>query len=624
MKFEMRAAQIDLARQIETVDTVKRFFDVAAGAGLNTIVMYLEDRVKTATYPYSPDVESYSEAQVREMVAYADTLGLELIPVVSPIGHTERFLRHPELAQLAELRGNIPGMFAKGTPDDMHMDTCPRLAETMAFFDAYITEVAALFPSKYFHIGFDEIHEMGFCELCKGTPVAELFGGAVKHFYDLLKGLGKEVMIWDDMLEQQPKLLELIPKDVILCAWFYQYTEQYPTARFETSSAYDYLTYYERLGYRTLACPNKRGSLDTLTTYAAKCHTMGMLLTSWEMSNHQQLAYLYPQLTYAGLLWTGKEVPGPAALEKAAAQYVDTPAAAKALATAMSAVRYCGVPLPGDKARYPLPREWEYTMENMLPLVIDVLENATGDKDVIDAYLAKLHVLQLRFRLWETGYALHEYRAGVGSLTIEELRREAAACAKQADAVTEEITALWDRLRSGLPYSSAFRNEQKMYRAAADWLVKTAENAVAGEIGRLVIRYELREFTSACKTVATVHYADGSSFEAANGTYKAMYERAVQYDYSYEIPADKVPVAVTLTVSGYGASGFRYVSANVGGKEYVPEAVLSASGQVEHAEFMLDSDTRAAMFNEQDMMQFFTNDISAKREHSVTLSMKEW
>ena len=46
--YEMRAVQIDLARQIETVETVKSFFDAAASAGMNTVVLYLEDRIKTA------------------------------------------------------------------------------------------------------------------------------------------------------------------------------------------------------------------------------------------------------------------------------------------------------------------------------------------------------------------------------------------------------------------------------------------------------------------------------------------------------------------------------------------------------------------------------------------------
>ncbi len=624
MKFDIRAAQIDLARQIETMDTVKRFFDVAAESGLNTVVMYLEDRVKTATYPYSPDVESYSEEQVRELVAYADALGLELIPVVSPVGHTERFLRHPELKHLAELRGNIPGMFAKGTPNDTHMDTCPSLPETLAFFDKYITEVAALFPSKYFHIGFDEIHEMGFCELCKGTPVAELFGGAVKHFYDLLKGLGKEVMIWDDMLEQQPRLAEMLPKDIILCAWFYQHTGQYPTARFDTSRAFDYLTYYERLGFRTLACPCRGASIDTLTTYAAKCNTLGMLQTNWEMANHRQLPMLYPVLTYVGSLWSGKELPGPDAVEKAAAKYVNTPAAAKALATAMTSVGYSGVPLPNDKARYPVPATHGYVMMNLLPLLIEELSKASGDKDVLDAYLINLRVLDARYRLWETGYALHEYRAGVGAWTCDELQRKAAQCRALADGVAQDIVALWNRLRGELPHTPQLKSAAESLKSSGAWLVDTAAKAKANDIGRLVVRFNLPEFTAACKAVITVHYADGSSFTAAEGTYKALYERSVQYDYSFEIPADKVPTAVTLTVSGYGGFGFRYVSANAGGKEYIPEAVTAVSGQVEHAEFLLDNDTRAAIFNEEEMLQFFVNDISAKREHSVTLSLKEW
>ena len=624
MKFDIRAAQIDLARQIETVETVKTFFNIAAEAGLNTIVMYLEDRVKTETYPYSPDNESYSPDQVRELVAHAEKLGLDLIPVVSPVGHTERFLRHPELKHLAELRGNIPGMFAKGTPDDEHMDTCPKLPETLAFFDKYITEVAALFPSKYFHIGFDEIHEMGFCELCKGTPVVEIFAEAVNHFHDLLVGLGKEVMIWDDMLEQQPQLMDMIPKDIILCAWFYRHTGQYPLARFDTSRAYDYLTAYERHGFRTLACPWRGASLETLTAYAAKCNTMGMLQTNWEMSNHQQLAMLYPVLTYAGALWSGKELPGNEALVKAAAQYTDTPEAAKALAAAMSSVHYVGAPLPNKDTKYPIEIEHNYVMKNQVPLLIEILSKATGRQDVLDAYLLKLRMTDVRLRLWEIGYELHEFRAGVGALTAAEIHGKATAMVPVVEALAADLYALWDRLRPGIPYTKQLKGEAVAITNSVAWLVSASETAKANEIGRLVVRFDLEEFTAACKTRVTVHYADGSTYEAANGNYKALYVQTEKYDYSFEIPADKAPTAVTLTVSGYGAVGFRFVSANVGGKEYVPAAVTAVSGQVEHAEFMLVDDSRTSMFNEQEMQQFFRSDISGKREHSVTLSLREW
>ena len=623
-KFDMRLVQIDLARQIETVETVCRFMDVAAKAGMNGILMYLEDRIKTETYPYPSDEESYSPDQIREMVAYGEKLGLELIPVVSPLGHTERFLAHEELKDLAELRGGIPGMFAKAG-STRHMDTCPNLPETKAFFSKYITEVAALFPSKYFHLGFDEVHEIGFCELCKNTPIADLFYGAVKYYYDILKDLGKEVMIWDDMTEQQPRLLELLPRDIILCAWFYQYTDRYPVARFNTSNSYDYFTHYERLGFRYIASLGWRdSSMDTLTTYAAKCNPMGMLMTVWEMSDYRQIPILYPMITYAGLLWNDGEPVGYETLVKATAQYADTKEGAKALATAISAILMECPVIPNEKASYNVPWEDGHITMAMLPLVEDALNKATGDTDVLDAYRVKIRYVKTRFHLWRTGYDLHEYRAGDGGVAIEHIRAEAAKCREEVAALHKECMDLWNRCRPGLA-SPHIERTLKAMTDSAEWLIATADKATAADIGRLVVRFDLSEFTASCTTQLTLHYADGSTYEAACGTYKAMYERVVKYDRSFEIPADKAPVAITMNVYGYGAFGFRYVSATLPGKkEYVPAAVEAVHGQVEHPEFILTPDSRASVFGEQDMLQFFVNKNSGKKENSVKIMLKEW
>lgn len=622
MKFNVRAVQIDLARQIETVDTVKKFFDVCAGAGMNTVLMYLEDRVKTKTYPYSPDEESYSPDQIRDMVAYADTLGLDLIPVVSPIGHTGRFLRHPEMKHLAELRGGIAGMFSPAG-DEHYRVTCSRLPETLAFFDAYITEVASLFPSKFFHLGFDEIHDMGYCELCKGTSVADLFYDALMHFHDLLKGLGKDTMIWDDMMEQIPGTLERLPRDIVLCPWFYEYVGQYPVARFDTSRSYDYFSYYERLGFRYLASPWRRGSVDTVTEYAAKCHPMGMLMTNWEMSDYQLLPLLYPRVDYAGALWTGKELPGNEARIHAAKKYTDTSEAAKAMSAAMSTVMGFDLRLPAEKGVYNVPSADVYGVSSAIPVLADILEKATGDADVIDSHVVRLHHLQAQTNLWRTGYALHEYRAGDGALTLDEIRVQIGNCRNEVAALRNEETALWNRCRTGIA-SPALERGLKAMETAVEYMGKTAATATAEDIGRLVVRFELPEFTSSCKTRITVNYADGTSYEAGYGIFKAGDVHQVQYDYSFEIPA-KVPQSVTLSVSGFGASGFRYVSAILPGKKcYVPAGITAVAGQVEHPEFMLTPDSRASMFNEQEMVQFFVNENSAHKDNTVTVAFKEW
>ncbi len=623
MKFEMRAVQIDLARQIETVETVKKFFDVAADSGMNTIIMYLEDRIKTETYPYASDAESYTPDQIRDFVAYADTLGLELIPVVSPIGHTDRFLKHPELQHLAELRDGIAGMFTPAGAGVYH-NTCPRLPETYAFFDKYIAEVAALFPSRYFHLGFDEIHDLGYCDACKGESVADLFVDPLLHYYELLKGMGKEIMMWDDMLEQQPAIAERLPRDIILCAWFYQHTDRYPTSRFNTGRSYDYLTEYERMGFRYLACPWLAASIDTLTDYAAKCHPMGMLMTNWEMSNHNYIPMLYPLVAYAGALWSGKLVPSPASLESVCEQFTDTKLGARALAAAVASLTFFGIGSPGEGASYPVPQEGEYTLYRQLPLLEEVLKKTTGDRDVLDAYLVKVHHMYAQYHLWHTGYLLHEYRAGDGALTLDELKNEIVACRAEVTSLRKEALSLWQYNRGDLA-CPALESQQSGMEQAVDWLEQTVAAATTSDIGRLVVRFALVEFTSACKTTLTLHYADGSEKQIARGIYKAVRDRNVYYERSFEIPASPAPVGITLTVEGYGASGFRYVSATLpDGKHYLPVAVESVAGQVEHPEFLLADDNRVSNFGEQDMLQFFVNDNSPKKTNSVKLMLKEW
>jgi hypothetical protein len=101
------ATQIDLARRKETAAEIRAFLDHAAAFGYNTVVFYLEDRIKTASYPYASDEESYTPDEMRELVRYAETLGIDIIPAVSSHSHCERFLSHEELLPMAELYGSI-------------------------------------------------------------------------------------------------------------------------------------------------------------------------------------------------------------------------------------------------------------------------------------------------------------------------------------------------------------------------------------------------------------------------------------------------------------------------------------------------------------------------------------
>ena len=66
--WTLKAVQMDLARQIEPLDRVLEFFDLAQRCGYNAVVLYLEDRIRTESYPYAAPAEFYTPEEIRRMV----------------------------------------------------------------------------------------------------------------------------------------------------------------------------------------------------------------------------------------------------------------------------------------------------------------------------------------------------------------------------------------------------------------------------------------------------------------------------------------------------------------------------------------------------------------------------
>jgi len=87
LPWQLRAVQIDLARQIETLEFVKSYIDQAREYGFNTIVLYLEGRIRTDSFPYPTPDYSYTLADMETIVRHARQAGMEVIPVVTSLGH---------------------------------------------------------------------------------------------------------------------------------------------------------------------------------------------------------------------------------------------------------------------------------------------------------------------------------------------------------------------------------------------------------------------------------------------------------------------------------------------------------------------------------------------------------
>ncbi len=622
-----RAVQIDLARQIETMPTVFRFFDVAHVAGMNMVFLYLEDRIKTKSYPYSPDSESYLPEQIRQMVEYADKLGLELVPIVSGLGHVERFMRHPELAHLAELHGNIEGCFTEAGQAP-YKDVCPSKRETYEFFDTYLTEIAELFPSAYFHAGYDEVFDIGYCDLCK--PIAEkegmgnIFLQHMLHTHHLLSSKGKRMLIWDDMFEEYPQILQELPRDIIICSWHYNFIDRRPEGQFNNRKREDSFKLYEDLGFSYFGATFfSVANIDTFTDYAERHNPTGMLLTIWEMSA-EQLTLIYPIIMYAGMLWNDDTLlPSAERLVRATEILVGSHELAEVLSIGLS-TRLKNPLFSGVRKAIELPCLDDHRQDEICMLVESKLLDfhaTDSQKQYIDAVLGRIQFFRISYRISLLAYRFFEFRTGERKTDIPALLAELVDCKERLHALYQRQKELWESVRPGMP-SPDLDAKYKRAFIAIDQIIEDVQSSDFGEIGRLDVHFAYPDQTSSVKTKITLHFEDRADMEVANAKFKAHDFKNPYFSYAFPIPADSSPSAVSIEVSGYGSTGIAYVDVTTLKGCFVPGEVVETIGHTENAHYLLVDDARAAVLGEPEVQYSLKNHSRKKDIHLIRLCLK--
>ncbi|MBE6928862.1 MAG: hypothetical protein E7463_01160 [Ruminococcaceae bacterium] len=624
---KIRALQLDLARQIETVETVCRLLDLAAGCGMNMVVLYLEDRIKTPSYPYCDDAESYSPAQIAQIHAHADALGIELVPVVSNYGHTERFLRHPELAHLAERRGGIAGRFSP--PGEGAMNTvCPELPETYAFFDRYIEEVAAMFKSKYFHVGLDEIFDMGQCVLCRermgDQGLHALLTPHILHTHALLARLGKTLMMWDDMFEECPETLTAIPRDIVLCAWHYGYISRRPDGQFNNSRRIDALDHYDELGFSYLLCPwSGLWNTNSITEYARRHKPLGMFMTTWEMSR-EPLHILEPLIVQAGLYWQGVMKNDHRGRLIKAVQQVTPCSDAYAAAAAESLIfcTKCGYSADVSKKIQPFTEADEsyYVRASFILARLRELE-AGVDPDYAEAFRHRAEYAVLEGTLHRLGQEVFDHRSGDCEEDMAAVCAELDACRETAQKMYDAQVTLWEHVRPGLACPDLTAKFEGLL-GSIERLRALAQRAMLGETGRFEIHIIMPDQTTAPKTAITLTYADGTSEVLENGgVLKSRALRSPAFMLNYAMDAEKTPVSCKIEIWGYGAMYIAHADVHNAAGVFEPSGVTGITGQVTSPANLLLDDSRVAVIGEEVVQEAFRDPRLATVKHSVTLRM---
>ena len=232
-KFQWRGLHLDVSRHFFTPDEVKRFIDLMAFYKFNTLHWHLTDdqgwRIEIKKYPLLTEVGAwrdstvndhyttlprtyqkeryggfYTQEQVKEIVAYAASKYIQVVPEIEMPGHARAALAaYPQYSCTGEHLG-VEGLW--GIFDDIF---CAK-EESIIFLQDVLSEVIPLFPSAYVHVGGDEAPKTRWkeCPKCQAVIQAnglhdehELQSYFIRRMDACLTDNGKKLIGWDEILE---------------------------------------------------------------------------------------------------------------------------------------------------------------------------------------------------------------------------------------------------------------------------------------------------------------------------------------------------------------------------------------------------------------------------------------
>lgn len=199
-RFQWRGMMLDVSRHFASPELVKEFIDLLAAYKMNVFHWHLVDgagwRLEIKKYPkltqqaawrvddwgkswnwaeieFNADRSKstyggyYTQEQAKEIVAYAKARNITVVPEIEMPGHSEAAMAaYPELSCNPKNTFSQSGNFLASKVESNY---CAGNDQAFTFLQDVLTEVMAIFPSKYIHIGGDEVDKTSWkhCAKCQ-------------------------------------------------------------------------------------------------------------------------------------------------------------------------------------------------------------------------------------------------------------------------------------------------------------------------------------------------------------------------------------------------------------------------------------------------------------------------
>ncbi|HQW84645.1 MAG TPA: beta-N-acetylhexosaminidase, partial [Ferruginibacter sp.] len=237
-RFKWRGMHLDVSRHFFGPQFVKEYINLLASYKMNTFHWHLVDdqgwRIEIKKYPLLTKVGAwrvdetdkiwgdrpqakkdeaatyggyYTQEQIKDIIKYASERNVTIVPEIEMPGHVASAIAaYPALCCTQQSQLPLTG----GNYTNMASNYCAGNDSVFLFLQDVLTEVIDLFPSKYIHIGGDEVDKDPWkkCPRCQARIKAqglkdedELQSYFVKRIEKFIVSKGRKMIGWDEILE---------------------------------------------------------------------------------------------------------------------------------------------------------------------------------------------------------------------------------------------------------------------------------------------------------------------------------------------------------------------------------------------------------------------------------------
>jgi hexosaminidase len=237
-RFKYRGMHLDVSRHFFSAEMVKEYIDLISQYKMNTFHWHLVDdqgwRIEIKRYPKLTQAGAwrvdqthltwgqrpqakigeeatyggfYTHEQVKDIIKYASLRNVTIIPEIEMPGHVASAIAsYPNLSCVQKPQLPLTG----GNYSGMSSNYCAGNEEVFTFLEGVLDEVAALFPSKYIHVGGDEVDKTSWktCSRCQSRMKAEglkneeeLQSYFIRRIEKYLISKDRKMIGWDEILE---------------------------------------------------------------------------------------------------------------------------------------------------------------------------------------------------------------------------------------------------------------------------------------------------------------------------------------------------------------------------------------------------------------------------------------